>query len=107
MSPSSLRKQLIPFKSFPLLIPRPAPHLSQLIYLKPRRRYYHPGINHVGFVVASIDTIKKRLLKAGYTEYGMAEKHPYRARIYFYDKTGNEFEFIECFSRKPSEKEFL
>ena len=69
-----------------------------------RRPYYHPGINHVGFVVNNLDEIKQNLVKAGFREGIKAENHPHRRRMYFYDSVGNEFEFVEYNTTDPKKR---
>ncbi len=57
-----------------------------------------PGYNHVGFVVADADVLRERMLKAGYREGFVAERHPHRRRVYILDSNGMEFEFIQYYS---------
>ena len=61
----------------------------------PHEPYVHPGINHLGFVVDDVDAISKRLTDAGYAEGLSSPDNPNRKRIYFFDRDGNEYEFIE------------
>ncbi|ETO29561.1 hypothetical protein RFI_07562 [Reticulomyxa filosa] len=79
-------------------------HLHTYIIPYSRLPYSDPGINHVGFAVDDIDLLGKRLLKKGYKQGIIAEDHPFRKRIYFYDNCGNEFEFIQYLSSSLIEK---
>ena len=65
------------------------------------KTYRNPGINHVGFVVDDIEAVIARLSAAGYTENMRDFSHAYRKRVYFYDKDGNEYEFVEYLSADP------
>lgn len=69
-----------------------------------RRHYSDPGINHVAFVVPEVQPIIDRLVAAGYKEGIAVPKHDHRKRVYFWDNQGNEFEFVEYFSRKFKER---
>ncbi len=63
-----------------------------------------PGINHLAYEVDDVDSIRERLLKAGYRESTVPNKHPYRKRIYFYDPEGNDWEFIQYYSDDPKKR---
>ena len=70
----------------------------------PHEPYVHPGLNHLGFVVDSVEQVGERLRAAGFTE-GLSElTHPYRKRLYFYDDDGNEYEFVEYLSEIQTER---
>ncbi|WP_018013424.1 VOC family protein [Teredinibacter turnerae] len=61
-----------------------------------------PGLNHVGIVVEeAVENLRKRLLKAGYTETTIENFHPARKRIYFADPDGNDWEFIQYLHADP------
>ncbi|MEO7993080.1 MAG: VOC family protein [bacterium] len=69
-----------------------------------RNTYNHVGINHLGWVVESVDEIDGRLRAGGYTE-GMSERsNPFRKRVYWYDSAGFEWEFVEYLSEKVEER---
>ncbi len=69
-----------------------------------RRPYRDIGINHIGFVVEDVDSIKNRLTENGYRKSIEVEPHPYRKRVYFYDGSGIEYEFVEYLSDNPAER---
>ena len=56
------------------------------------------GVNHLGFEVDDAESVKRRLEAKGYREGFVAGPHPYRKRIYFLDREGNEWEFVEYFT---------
>jgi catechol 2,3-dioxygenase-like lactoylglutathione lyase family enzyme len=62
------------------------------------------GVNHLGFVVDDARAVKRRLQAKGYQEGFIAEPHPYRRRIYFLDRDGNEWEFVEYLSEVVAER---
>jgi len=63
-----------------------------------RKPYKDIGINHIGLVVEDADLVKERLLAAGYQQNELADIHPFRKRIYFFDNSGGEWEFIQYLS---------
>lgn len=63
-----------------------------------------PGFNHVGFVVDDADALHARMLAAGYREGYIPEPHPYRKRVYFLDKDGMEYEFVQYYSDEPRKR---
>ena len=63
-----------------------------------------PGLNHLAYVVDDVDTLRSRLLAAGYQESTPPNKHPHRKRVYFYDPVGNDWEFVEYLSEDPRER---
>ena len=69
-----------------------------------RTPYNDPDINHLGYAVDDVDSIKRRLQDAGYEEGMVPEPHPYRKRVYFYDRTGFEWEFVQYYSDEPKER---
>lgn len=62
------------------------------------------GVNHLGFEVDDARAVRRRLLAKGYREGYVPESHPHRQRIYFLDGDGNEWEFVEYFSKRPEER---
>jgi catechol 2,3-dioxygenase-like lactoylglutathione lyase family enzyme len=54
-----------------------------------------PGLNHLGFAVDDADALQARLRAAGYKDSTVPNSHPARRRVYFYDKEGNDWEFVE------------
>lgn len=54
-----------------------------------------PGLNHIGFVVDDVASLRQRMLDAGYQETTVPNEHPARKRVYFNDPDGNDWEFIE------------
>ncbi len=69
-----------------------------------RARYADPGVNHFGFVVQDAESVAERLRAAGYPEGFQAPPHAHRRRVYFFDREGNEYEFVEYFSSDPAER---
>ncbi len=69
-----------------------------------RTPYDEFGVNHLGYVVDDVDSIKQRLQEAGYKEGLVPEPHPHRKRIYFYDRSGFEWEFVQYYSENPAER---
>ncbi len=69
-----------------------------------RRPYRDVGINHIGFVVDDVDIIARNLETAGYKKSIDVEPHPYRKRVYYYDGTGIEYEFIQYLSDEPEKR---
>jgi catechol 2,3-dioxygenase-like lactoylglutathione lyase family enzyme len=64
------------------------------------------NLNHVGFVVDDVAAIKARLKEAGYQEGFVADPHPFRKRLYFLDRDGVEWEFVEYLTNNPAERNF-
>ncbi len=70
-----------------------------------RTPYVDFGINHIGWVVSDVESIATRLSNAGYRRVDSNQlHHPYRKRIYFYDKAGFEWELIEYFTEDPNKR---
>lgn len=63
-----------------------------------------PGVNHLGFVVDDAEALRDRMLAAGYEESTVPNAHPHRKRVYFHDREGNDWEFVEYFSQDPAER---
>jgi len=69
-----------------------------------RTPYRDLGINHIGLVVDDVVQVRERLLSAGYRENDMETTHPWRQRIYFYDRDGIEWEFTQYLSDDPLQR---
>lgn len=69
-----------------------------------RSPYLDVGINHIGIVVDDVDRVQKRLLAAGYEQNDIGEDNPFRKRVYFYDASGVEWEFIEYLTQDAENK---
>ncbi len=54
-----------------------------------------PGVNHLAFEVDDVESLRQRLGAAGYEDSTVANSHPYRKRVYFYDRDGNDWEFVQ------------
>ncbi|MGH9888466.1 MAG: VOC family protein, partial [bacterium] len=54
-----------------------------------------PGTNHLGFEVDDVDALRARLRGAGYRDSTPPNAHPHRKRVYFYDRDGNDWEFVQ------------
>ena len=63
-----------------------------------------PGLNHLGFEVDDVAALRERLCAAGYDETTVPNAHPYRRRVYFEDREGNDWEFVEYRSSDPAER---
>ena len=69
-----------------------------------RAPYLDVGINHIGLVVDDVDQVKQRLLSDGYQQNDIGEENPYRKRVYFYDRSGVEWEFIQYLTQDATKK---
>jgi catechol 2,3-dioxygenase-like lactoylglutathione lyase family enzyme len=63
-----------------------------------------PGTNHLGYEVDDVEALRQRMLAAGYRESSVANRHPHRRRVYFADREGNDWEFVEYASDRPEER---
>lgn len=63
-----------------------------------------PGLNHLGYEVDDVDALRARLKAAGYQDSTVPNAHPHRKRIYFHDREGNDWEFVEYSSDDPAER---
>ncbi len=63
-----------------------------------------PGLAHIGFEVADLDAVQRRLAAAGYAPDHTGPDHPHRRNVYYVTDEGLEFEFVEYSSRNPEEK---
>lgn len=61
-------------------------------------------LNHIGFVVGNVEAVRRRLTEAGYKEGYKAPPHPHRKRLYFLDREGFDWEFVEYLSDDPAER---
>ena len=61
-------------------------------------------LNHIGFVVDDVASTRERLLRAGYQEGFIADVHPARKRLYFLDRDGLEWEFVEYLTEDAAER---
>jgi catechol 2,3-dioxygenase-like lactoylglutathione lyase family enzyme len=63
-----------------------------------------PVVNHLGFEVEDAEAVRMRSKDAGYRESTYPNAHPHRQRVYFYDAEGNDWEFVQYFSDKATER---
>ncbi len=63
-----------------------------------------PGVNHLAYEVDDVDAVRERLTSRGYTDTTVANKHPYRKRVYFHDPDGNDWEFVEYLTDDPAQR---
>jgi hypothetical protein len=63
-----------------------------------------PGVNHLGYIVDSVEQVRSRLQSAGYIESTVENNHPFRKRLYFYDSEGRDWEFVEYLSKNLEER---
>jgi len=63
-----------------------------------------PGLNHLGFEVDDAEAVRARLVAAGYRDSTVPNDHPQRKRVYFLDRSGQDWEFVEYASGDPAER---
>jgi catechol 2,3-dioxygenase-like lactoylglutathione lyase family enzyme len=63
-----------------------------------------PGTNHLGFEVDDAEALRARLRAAGYEDTTVPNRHPYRRRVYFHDREGNDWEFVQYLSDDPEKR---
>ena len=63
-----------------------------------------PGLNHLGWEVASVDALQARMSAAGYAPNLRVDDHPARRRLYYYDPEGNDWEFVEYTTEDPRQR---
>lgn len=63
-----------------------------------------PGVNHFAYEVDDVESLRSRLKAAGYRESTVPNAHPHRKRVYFYDPDGNDWEFVQYFSKNPADR---
>jgi catechol 2,3-dioxygenase-like lactoylglutathione lyase family enzyme len=63
-----------------------------------------PGTNHLGFEVDDAEAVRARLHAAGYADSTVPNAHPHRKRVYFRDREGNDWEFVQYLSDDPAER---
>jgi catechol 2,3-dioxygenase-like lactoylglutathione lyase family enzyme len=63
-----------------------------------------PGLNHLGFEVDDAEAVRSRLHAAGYEDSTFPNAHPHRKRVYFHDRDGNDWEFVEYLTDDPAER---
>jgi len=63
-----------------------------------------PGLNHLAYEVEDVTSLVDRLCAAGFQQSGVADAHPYRTRVYFYDPDGNDWEFVQYWSTDPAKR---
>ncbi|PQJ89929.1 VOC family protein [Aliivibrio sifiae] len=69
-----------------------------------RRPYQNISINHIGMIVDDLDNIQLKLLALGYEQNGNITQEKHGRRIYFYDKSGFEWELIEYDTKNLSDR---
>jgi catechol 2,3-dioxygenase-like lactoylglutathione lyase family enzyme len=63
-----------------------------------------PGVNHLGFEVDDVVSLRDRLRAAGYRDTTVPNDHPARRRVYFNDAEGNDWEFVEYLTADPRQR---
>ena len=63
-----------------------------------------PGVNHLGYIVDSVEQVRSRLRVGGYIESTVENNHLFRKRLYFYDPEGRDWEFVEYLSENIEER---
>jgi catechol 2,3-dioxygenase-like lactoylglutathione lyase family enzyme len=61
-----------------------------------------PGTNHLGYEVDDLEALRERLAAAGYRDSTVPNAHPHRRRVYFHDREGNDWEFVQYTSDDPA-----
>jgi hypothetical protein len=62
------------------------------------------GVKHLGIHVPSLDELVARLTKAGYQLDHYGGEHPHRKSVYYMENNNMQFEFVEYFSNKATER---
>ncbi|MGR5133441.1 VOC family protein [Vibrio alfacsensis] len=62
------------------------------------------GMKHLGIVVPDVEVLILRLKDAGYELDHRGGEHPFRKSVYYLEDHGLQFEFVEYFSEKDSER---
>lgn len=62
------------------------------------------GVKHIGIVVEDIDSVVKNLTTAGFEVDHYGGNHPFRKNVYFLERHGIQFEFIEYLSESYAER---
>ena len=63
-----------------------------------------PGVNHLAYEVDDVEALRGRLKSAGYQDSTVPNNHPYRKRVYFHDRDGNDWEFVQYLSDDPAKR---
>lgn len=63
-----------------------------------------PGVNHLAYEIDDVEALRERLKSAGYQDSTVPNNHPYRKRVYFYDRDGNDWEFVQYLSADPAKR---
>ena len=63
-----------------------------------------PGMNHLGYEVSDVESLRQRMLAAGFRESTVPNQHPHRRRVYFHDPEGNDWEFVEYATHSVAER---
>lgn len=63
-----------------------------------------PGVNHLAYEVDDVEGLRRRMMAAGYRDSTPPNAHPHRSRLYFYDPEGNDWEFVQYFSKNAEER---
>jgi catechol 2,3-dioxygenase-like lactoylglutathione lyase family enzyme len=73
--------------------------------VEPRAPYSaKPGLNHLGFEVDDAEGVRRRLAEAGYVDSTFPNAHPHRTRVYFLDRVGQDWEFVQYHSEDPEKR---
>ena len=63
-----------------------------------------PGVNHLAYEIDDVEGLRERMTAAGYRDSTPSNAHPHRTRLYFYDPEGNDWEFVQYFSKNAAER---
>lgn len=61
-------------------------------------------MNHLAYEVDDVEAVRQRFAAAGYRDSTVPNAHPHRKRQYYYDREGNDWEFVEYLSKDPAER---
>jgi catechol 2,3-dioxygenase-like lactoylglutathione lyase family enzyme len=60
------------------------------------------GLNHLGWEVDDVETLRQRMETAGFKHNLLITEHPARRHIYYHDPEGNDWEFVEYKTNDPA-----
>lgn len=69
-----------------------------------RRPYKDYGVNHLAWVVPDVDACTARLDAAGFRRSIGTKVHPFRKRVYFFDRAGFEWELVQYLTEVVEER---
>lgn len=70
----------------------------------PLETYINFGVNHIGIIIDNAKATEKVLLANGYKSNGGMLIESYRKRLYFFDRSGFEWEMVEYLSPSAADR---